>query len=287
MGTPAPPAGTATTYAARAHARAQAGAVADAMPYLPPTTYPGRPDDVPAADLRWAQTVAGGGYTDLVVAAGTTLQLTDLDGDACAHLLLFLADAPWERLNVADTTKVAWQGYLGAGHVLLSDQGRALATIVEDTSGAHDAFCGTSTLARNTARYGDGAPQGPSPAGRELFGLAAAKHGLDRRDLPPNVSFFRGVRVDPASGALSFTGPAEPAAGARVRLRAELPLVVLLANVPHPLDPRPDYTCGRLEVLAWRGTPTGDDDPLFSRTPEAERAYRNSAAYRALRGSLS
>ena len=36
---------------------------------------------------------------------------------------------------------------------------------------------------------------GPSPAGRELFTLAAAKHGLTKRDLPPSVSFFKGVRV--------------------------------------------------------------------------------------------
>lgn len=284
MPPPAARADTATTYAARDHARSMAGTVAEAMPYLPPSAYPGVPADVAASRLVWAETVAGGGYTTLTVAAGTVLQLTDLEGDACAHLLLYLADASWERLNVADTTKVAWQGYLGAGHQLLSDQGRALATIVEDTSGAHDAFCGTSTLARNTQRYGDGSPQGPAPAGRELFTLAAAKHGLTRRDLPPSVSFFKGVRVDPASGAFTFTGAADPAAGARVRLRAELPLVVLVADVPHPLDPRETYTCSRLEVLAWRGTPTVEGDPLFSRTPEGERAYRNSAAYRALRG---
>ena len=285
MGTPAPPADTATTYAARAHARSQAGARAEAMPYLPAAGYPAPPPDVAPEALLWAQTVAGGGYTSLVVAAGTTVQLTDLTGDACAHLLLFNADAPWERLNVADTTKVAWQAYLGTGHVLLSDQGRALATIVADTSGAHDAFCGTSTLARNAARYGDGAPQGPSPAGRELFTLAAAKHGLSRRDLPPGISFFKGVRVDPESGTLRYHGAAAPAAGAHVRLRAEVALVVLVVNVPHPLDPREVYTCGRLEVLAWRGTPTSERDPLFTRTPEGERAYRNVAAYRALRGT--
>lgn len=275
---------TATTYGARDHARAQAGTAAEAMPYLPPSSYPAIPDDVAVERLVWAQTVAGGGYTTLVVGAGCTVQLTDLHGDACAHVLVYNADAPWERLNVADTTKVLWQAYLGPGHLLLSDQGRALATVVADTSGAHDAFCGTSTAARNTARYGDGQPQGASPAGRELFTLAAAKHGLQPRDLPPNVSFFKGVRVEPSTGALVYQGACEQPVGAHVRLRAELPLTVLVANVPHPLDPRPEYTCTTLEVLAWTGSPTPASDPLWSRIPEAERAYLNAAAYRAARG---
>ena len=88
---------------------------------------------------------------------------------ACAHLLLYRADAPWERLNVADTVKVPWQAYLGAGHPLLSDQGRVLATLVADGSGRHDALCGTTSLASNTAKYGDGSLHSASPAGRELL----------------------------------------------------------------------------------------------------------------------
>ena len=94
---------------------------------------------------------------------------------------------------MADTVKIRWQAYLTTGHPLLSGDGRVLATIVGDDSGRHDALCGTSTAAANQAKYGDSAPQGPSPSGRELFTLAAAKHGLAPRDLPPSVSFFKGV----------------------------------------------------------------------------------------------
>ena len=84
---------------------------------------------------------------------GAKLRLTDLDGDTCAGLGLHRADRPAERLNVADTVKVQWQAYLGPGSLLLSGQGRVLAAVVEDTSGRHDAFCGTSTRAANAARY--------------------------------------------------------------------------------------------------------------------------------------
>jgi urea carboxylase-associated protein 2 len=236
----------------------------------------------PPAGLVWAETVAGGGYTHKQLARGTELHLTDPTGDACAHLLLYALDRPWERLNAADTVKVQWNAYLGAGQLLLSDQGRVLASLIADTSGRHDALCGTSTAVRNTARYGDGSPQGGSPAGRELFKLAAAKNGLAPRDLPPSISFFQGVRVEP-DGALEFTGSA--AAGTAVTLRAEQPLTVLIANVPHPLDPRPQYTCGPLEVSARAGRPTAADDPLWDATPEGRRAFANTDGFLTARGT--
>ncbi|HWI70461.1 MAG TPA: urea amidolyase associated protein UAAP1 [Baekduia sp.] len=273
--------GTHTTHGARDHARAQGGTVVEAMPTVPPTAWPAPPDGVDAADLTWAEVVGGGNYTNKVVARGTTIRLTDLAGDACANVLLFNADQPWERLNVADTVKVPWQAYVSEGHPLLSDQGRVLATVVADGSGHHDALCGTSSRAANAERYGDGEAQGPSPAGRELLLLGALKHGLGPRDVPPSLSFFQGVRVTD-DGTLDFTGSA--GAGASVTLRAELPLVVLIANVPHPLDPRESYMCTALEVLAWRGAPTAPGDPQWSATPEAERAYLNTMDYATARG---
>ena len=38
------------------------------------------------ATLVHAEVVAGGGYTHLAVARGTHVRLTDLAGDACAHV---------------------------------------------------------------------------------------------------------------------------------------------------------------------------------------------------------
>ncbi|MFD8151590.1 urea amidolyase associated protein UAAP1 [Streptomyces sp. NPDC059720] len=282
MGTPsAPPSVTASAYGARDHARAQEGTRADAMPVVPASGWPAPPPGVGAGDLVWAETVAGGNYTHKVLARGTELRLTDLTGDACAHLLLHCADRPWERLNTADTVKVLWNAYLGEGQLLLSDQGRVLASVVEDTSGRHDALTGTSTLARNTARYGDGTPQSGSPAGRELFKLAASKNGLAPRDLPPSVSFFQGVRIA-EDGTTVFTGSAGP--GASVTLRAEQDVTVLLANVPHPLDPRPEYVCGNLQVLAYRSRPTAPGDALWDAAPEGRRALLNTVGHLTARG---
>ena len=262
---------TATTAGAREHARAQEAAAAGTW------RRPEAPGGVDASAVVWSELVAGGGYTHRRLAAGTSVGLTDVDGDACAHVLLYNAAEPWERLNVADTVKVQWQVYSGAGQLLLSDQGRVLASVLSDTSGHHDAVFGASTAARNTARYGDGAPDGPTPAGRELFVLGAAKHGLGRRDVPPSVSFFQGVRVDDG-GHPRWRGSA--GAGTSLVLRTELPVVLLVANAPHPLDPRPAYTSTPLEVVAWRDRTTSPDDPLWSATPEGRRAFENTTSYR-------
>jgi urea carboxylase-associated protein 2 len=273
---------TATTVGARDHARAQAGTVVETMPTIPASQYPAPPHGVDANDLTWAEIVGPGAYTTKILSRGTTLRLTDLHGEACGHLLLYNADQPWERLNVADTVKVPWQAYLTDPHPLLSDQGRALATLITDTTtSSHDALAGASTLASNTDRYGDGTAYGPTPAVRELFKLGAAKHDLTARDLPPSVSFFKRVRVG-KQGELEFTSDADP--GAFVEIRTELPVIVLLVNAPHRLDPRPEYTCGPLETLAWRGTPAEPDDLLWSSSPELRRALENTLDYAAARG---
>lgn len=251
------------------------------MPYLPAAASPFAPDQVDAERLLWAETVAPGGYTHLRVARGTRIRLDDPTGDACAHVLLFNALEPGERLNAADTVKIPWQAYLGAGHPLLSGDGRVLATVVADTSGRHDAFCGTTTPAWNRAKYGEARPEGPAPAGSDLLALAGAKHGLEVRDLPPALTFFQGIRVSD-DGTLDWQGSA--GAGTHVDLLAELPLIVLIADVPHPRDPRTDYIVGPLRVHAWRDVATSPADARFAETPERERAYRNTIAYAQLAG---
>ncbi|MEB3049675.1 DUF1989 domain-containing protein [Mycolicibacter sp. MYC123] len=231
---------------ARSHARAQARQADMRMPEPP--------DGVDPAALSWAESIPANGYATKVLARGSRIRLIDVDGGACAHLLLYRAESSWERLNVADTMKVPWQAYLGTGHPLLSDQGRVLATVIADSSGHHDMLCG------------------PNATGRQLLLLGALKHGMDIRDVAPSLSLFRGVRVDPASGALEFTGSAGP--GAVVDLLIHLPVLMVIANAAHPLDPDPPAAA--LDVLAWKSPEQLAQ--LSNHDPEYLRAVANTEA---------
>ncbi len=264
---------TATTHGARDHARSQAGIRVAAQPIVPAADADDVPDGVRREDLIWEETLGAGGYAAHLLPRGARLRLLDTAGDACAALMIHRADAPAERLNVADTVKVQWNAYLGPGMVLLSDMGRVMASLVEDTSGRHDALCGASLPSGNARRYGDGSVYGPSPSARDRLLLALAKHGLSRRDLPPTITLFKGVRVA-ADGALVFAG--DPAPGAHVTLRAEMDLLVSVANCPHRLDAREAYSATPLRLTAWRGDPAAPDDPVRTGTPEVLRAFQNT-----------
>ena len=211
---------TADPKSAQAHARAQGGARVESMPTLPPGDAPERPPEVAAQDMLWAETVAPGGYAAKRLGRGARLRLTDVRGDACASMLVFNAESPVERLNVADTVKVQWNAYLGEGRLLLSDMGRVLFSLLEDTAGTHDAFCGASNAASNARRYGEGDNWGPHPNARDRFSLGVAKFGLGRKDIHPCLNWFKGVRIAPDGAVETQVGPFAP--GRQVTLRAEI-----------------------------------------------------------------
>ncbi len=262
--------------AARDHARSMAGTVVDAMPKLPPIADD-LPEGVAPSDLVWEETIAAGGYATRRLSRGSRLRLIDLKGDACASLLVFNAEMPTERLNVADTVKVQWNAYLGQGKLMLSDMGRVMMSIVEDTAGTHDAFCGTSNAATNAAKYGQGSNSGPYPNGRDRFLLGAAKHGLQRRDVHPCINLFKAATIAADGAIVPQIGPYAPAR--QVVLRAEMDVIVVIANCPHVLDPRDQWTVTPLRATAWRGPVTAQDDPVRNATPEGQRAFLNVEDY--------
>ena len=266
----------ANPQAARDHARGLAGAVVAAMPIIPPVAND-LPTGIPADDLLWEETIAAGGYATRRLARGARLRLIDLAGDACGSLLLFNAEMPTERLNVADTVKVQWNAYLGAGKLLLSDMGRVLMSFVEDNAGTHDCFSGTSNATTNAAKYGEGSNSGAFPNGRDRLLLGAAKHGLQRRDVHPCVNLFKGTAIACDGAIVPQIGPFAP--GRTVVLRAEMEVIVVIANCPHVLDPRKAWTVTPLRATAWRAPVTPDDDPIRAATPEGLRAFENVEDY--------
>jgi hypothetical protein len=78
-----------------------------------------------------------------------------------------------------------------------------------------------------------------------------------------------------ADGSLRFDGSS--GAATVVELLTELPVIVLIVNAAHPLDPREQYACTPLSITAWRSTPTSSGDAAWHATPEGERAFLNTA----------
>jgi len=237
----------------------------------PPTPRDGAP--IPPATIIHREVIPGGWYWTTRLDRGEALRIVNASGNACVSLQAWNAHDRSERLNHADTIKVQWAASLRKGRVILSDMGRALLSIIEDSSGAHDTMTGGSNAATNAARYGAGAFRNT----RDNFVLAAGKLGLDRRDVHPCIAFFAPVAVD-SEGRFEWHGERR-SQGDFVDLRAELDLVVALSNCPHPLDPSPDYAPGDVEIIRYPAPKPAADDLCRTVSLEAKRAFENNAFY--------
>jgi len=150
-------------------------------------------------------------------------------------------------------------------------------TVTSDTAGTHDAFCGASNQASNARKYGDGFNHGAHPNARDRFVLGVAKFGLGRKDIHPCLNWFKGARVEDDGTMTPQIGPFSP--GREVILRAEMDVIVVLANTPHVLDPRPAYSVTPVRLTAWTGEVTREDDSFRTATPEGLRAFLNTEDY--------
>ena len=269
--------GTADPQGARAHAHAMAGTKIEAMPTVPARLASDLPAGVLPDDMLWEEIISAGGYASKELTRGSRLRLIDLYGDSCVSMLVFNSERPVERLNMADTIKVQWNAYLQGGRLLLSDMGRVLMSVLCDEAQTHDTFCGPTNERTNTVRYGNGTNWSPFPNARERLLLGAAKFGLGRKDLHPCVNWFKGVRVAADGTTLWEGGPFRPHRS--IVLRAEMNVLVILANCPHVLDERAQYTVTPVRASAWRGPVTPEGDPIRNSTVESVRAFVNVEEY--------
>jgi len=222
----------------------------------------------PLGAVLHRERIPGGWYWSTNLMRGEALRLATPDGAAAVALVAWHLHDTSERLNYADTVKIQWTAALGRGRVLFSDMGRVMLSIVEDSCEAHDAVAGGSTPGSVGARA-----NAPRRNTRDNLLLAAAKHGLSRRDLPPSIAFFAPVRTD-ADGRLRWVGEARQAHDF-VDLRAEMDLLVALSNCPHPLDPDQGEPPA-VEATRFRMPPAAEDDLCRTATAEAVRGFENT-----------
>jgi uncharacterized protein len=227
------------------------------------------------------EVVPPGGYWTRVLDRWQRLRITDLDGAQGCALLSFNADQLSERYNSPDTVKVQNQIFLTTGRVLLSDLGRVLCSIVDDTSGHHDTLAGFSDAEVVKAQFGVGTylerRNDYYRNARDNFVMALGRHGLDRRDLVMSFNPFARVTVED-DGAIEWCGGVGRS-GAMIELRAELRVLVVISATHHVLDPARSYAPGALRVQVLDALPPDSDDACRSFSDEARRAFANTDDY--------
>jgi urea carboxylase-associated protein 2 len=227
---------------------------------------------IPEGSILTKVTVPGGWYWHGELKRGEAIRILNLTGTSSVSLLAWNKHETAERLNYADTVKLQWNANLQKGRILLSDMGRVLLSIIEDTCFAHDALVGGSTSQSNAAKY----QGGPYRNTRDNFILAAGKLGLDRRDLPPCITFFAPVAVD-EKGRFVWNENLRKV-GDFVDLRAEMDLLIAISNCPHSVDPASAYSPGPIDIITFRSPPISPDDFCRTGTEEAVRAFENTDA---------
>ena len=180
-------------------------------------------DEVVAARAPWSH----------VVRRGQTLRIVDLHGNQAVDFLVYSAADTAERYSASETVVAQRNLYLGVGTVLMSNEGRAMMTIVADNCGRHDTSGGACSCESNTLRYGHHTKH--QHACVDNFLLEGARHGLGERDLVGNINWFMNVPVE-ADGSLGIVdGLSAP--GKYVALRAEMDCLVLVSNCPQINNP--------------------------------------------------
>lgn len=232
------------------------------------------------ASVCYREEIRGGMGWSMVVKRGFALRLTALADNANVALLAFNAQQPLDRYNMPDTLKAQHTFLLTAGHILYSDMGHALLSVIRDDCGWHDTVCGVSSREIVQQKYGAGSYQQKRNdwhrSGRELLLVELGKHGLGRRDLVANVNLFSKVAVD-SDGNLQFAAQ-HSKAGDVVDLRADMDVLVVLATVQHVLDPSPVYAPASIQAEIWQCGIAGDDDLCRNKRPENARGLDNTAS---------
>lgn len=188
---------------------------------------------------------------------GQVFRILDLEGNQAVDTLFYSATNPEERYSATDTIVRQGALYLTAGSRLYSNEGRPMLTIIADTCGRHDTLGGACAAESNTVRYAIDKHYMHSCRDNFLLGLAycdchdrgAAKLGLGKRDLGPNINFFMNVPVT-SDGNLTFADGIS-GAGKYVEMRAEMDVVCLISNCPQLNNPCNGYNPTPVQLLVW------------------------------------
>jgi hypothetical protein len=237
--------------------------------------------EIPSNQVLWEETIPGGNHWSGLMRRGSALRLTDLEGGANVAALLYNQEEKLERYNMPDTLKAQHTAFLTTGNVCYSDMGRVMCSIIGDTVGWHDTFCGVSDAALVAQKYGTANFQTHRNemvrSGKDGLLIELGKYGLGKRDLVANVNFFSKVSSE-EEGVLKFHA-GHSKAGDTVDLRFDMDVLVVLSTAPHPLDPKTEYQPAAVKLTAWHAGTAPADDLCRNACPQNQRGFINTERF--------
>ena len=234
----------------------------------------------------WSKTLKPGEKWSGNIGKGKYIHFKALGEDANVSMLLYNMRDLTERYNMPDTLKAQYTAHLTKGNVLMSDNGRVFASIVEDSLGWHDSISGYTTRKLTDEKYGKTLYQDKRNdwyrSGDENFQMELIRNNLTMRDMVPCVNLFSKVYVD-EDGSMHYVN-GHCTKGSTVTLRTEMDILIILSNTPNPLNESTTYPSVPVTVEVYDAPEVDLLDECVNHRPENYRAFENTLDYNNLLG---
>ena len=231
----------------------------------------------------WTEVLPGGHHWSGRIQKGAILRFQALSAHANVSLFCVNAADKLERFNMPDSLKGQHTAYLSAGHVLYSDLGRVMASIVTDEHGWNDVLCGASRAEQIAAQYGQqnfqAARNAMYQSGVDGLLVEMAKSSLGQTDLSATLNLFSKVAPNDA-GELSYVTADNT--DQVIELRFEMDCLVFLSAAPHALDQTLHYQPSDIQLSLFKANPLNEHDICRDSCAQNQRAFQNNARYFAL-----
>ncbi|MGB8452363.1 MAG: urea amidolyase associated protein UAAP1 [Anaerocolumna sp.] len=234
----------------------------------------------------WNKTLKPGEKWSGNIGRGRYIHFKALGNNANVSMLLYNMRDTSEKYNMPDTLKAQYTAFLTKENVLMSDNGRVLASIVEDSTGWHDTITGFVTRKMVDEKYGKTMYQELRNdwlrSGEENFKIELARNEMGVRDLVPCVNLFSKVYIEEDGSMHYDSGSCKE--GATVTLRTEMDVILILSNTPNPLDESDCYPSVPVTVEVYEAPPVDLMDECVNNRTENYRAFENTWDYYNLLG---
>jgi uncharacterized protein len=184
-------------------------------------------------------------YLGVELKKGQVLRIVDVEGKQVPDIVCFNLKDPKEKLSCNNSRLIQKRWIFTTGHVLYSDEGNEMLTIVGDTVGIHHASGGCCSEPANFRRYG----MRHTRNCRDNLTMAAAPLKVTQKDIPGAFCPFMKV-IQYEDGRYEIEEPTSKP-GDYIDLRADMDLFVAISNCPQDKNPCNGFNPTPLGIVVY------------------------------------